>query len=110
MTHIFKAKREENPPTHMKESQERNMDTSACGKIIKKEKTTQIKKKQHKCQWQTKNGCPSQASKQMEPNGQQARKRERMAKTMRKDEGEKGMEENPLLIENSWELPDSEAL
>ena len=28
-----------------------------------------------KCQWQIKNGCPNKASKQMKPNGQQAKEK-----------------------------------
>ena len=39
-----------------------------------------------------KNGCPNQASKQLKPNGQM----ERMVKMMKKDQGERGMENNPL--------------
>ena len=39
------------------------------------------------------NGCPNQASKQMKPNSQT----ERMVKMMKKDQGERAMEENPLL-------------
>ena len=40
-----------------------------------------------------KNGCPNQASKQLKPNGQM----ERMVKMTKKDQGERGMEKNPLL-------------
>ena len=40
-----------------------------------------------------KNGCPNQASKQLKPNGQM----ERMVKMTKKDYGERGMAENPLL-------------
>ena len=40
-----------------------------------------------------KNGCPNQASKQLKPNGQ----KERMVKMTKKDQGERGMEKNPLL-------------
>ena len=40
-----------------------------------------------------KNGCPNQASKQLKPNGQM----ERMVKMTKKDQGERGMENNPLL-------------
>ena len=36
-----------------------------------------------------KNGCPNQASKQLKPNGQMER--------MVKDQGERGIEKNPLL-------------
>ena len=40
-----------------------------------------------------KNGCPNQASKQLKPNGQM----ERMVQMTKKDQGERGMEKNPLL-------------
>ena len=40
-----------------------------------------------------KNGCPNRASKQLKPNGQM----ERMVKMTKKDQGEIGMENNPLL-------------
>ena len=40
-----------------------------------------------------KNGCPNQASKQLKTNGQM----ERMMKMTMKDQGERGMEKNPLL-------------
>ena len=40
-----------------------------------------------------KNGRPTQASKQLKPNGQM----ERMVKMTKNDQGEIGMENNPLL-------------
>ena len=40
-----------------------------------------------------KNGCPNQASKQLKPNSQM----ERMVKMTKKDQGESGMDKNPLL-------------
>ena len=41
-----------------------------------------------------KNGCPNQASKQLKPNSQM----EKMVKMTKKDQGERGMEKNPLLL------------
>ena len=61
-----------NTNAYGREGRERNrLYTNACGKERKNRPQMPVPKKErpnHKCWWQTKNGCPNQASKQLTPN------------------------------------------
>ena len=51
--------------------EKKKLYTNACGKERKNRPQMPVAKKErpnHKCWWQTKNGCPNQASKQLTPN------------------------------------------
>ena len=60
----------------------KKLNTIACGKIIKKDETTQMRELN-----KIKKGCSNQASKLLKPNGQM----ERVVKMTKKDQGERGL-------------------
>ena len=96
-----KKERKEKKKKKKEEEEKRprkKLNTKACGKIITKDKSTQMRELNE-------NGCPNQASKQLKPNSQM----ERMMKMMKKGQGDRGMEkksitptqQKPYMVTNS---------
>ena len=89
---LNRQRKKPNTNASSKNSPRKKLNTKAYGKIIKKDKTTQM----HELNIYKKNGCPNQASKQLKQNSQM----ERTVKMMKKGQGERGMGTNPLLPPN----------